>query len=315
MVNPLPTYHLFGLRIRSEVPLPGPVTAGDGWDVQIAIDEARPVPAEQPVGRRLAGLVVGERTLHTAVEEREGYRFRFHDLCDVAVSRDLKHVAVSPDPGCDGGMIQILVAGNVLALLLTITGLEVLHGSAVEIEGRTVAFLGHSGAGKSTLAGEACAAGARLVSDDVVAIERADGRVRCLRGGSSLRLRAGVAELAERLSPLGAPTSDGRTAIVVEPPASERPELAALVLPRVAAELSEPGLDRLQPDEAFLSLNALHRLAGLTDPAAVGRHFHACGDLVGLVPVFVLAVKSGDAARGAALATGPEVLEAGAAAR
>ena len=48
---------------------------------------------------------------------------------------------------------------------------EIIHASAVAIEGRGLVILGASGAGKSALALELIALGATLVSDDRVAVD------------------------------------------------------------------------------------------------------------------------------------------------
>jgi hypothetical protein len=189
----------------------------------------------------------------------------------------------------------------VLALLLTLRDIEVLHGSAVELDGVAVAFVGHTNAGKSTLAGEACAAGASLVADDVLAVEVEGGTARCLRGGPQLRLRPGVAELAGRLEPDADITVDGRSAVAVEP-STLRPAMQAIVLPRVVAGDAPPRLQRLETKAAFQALIPYHRLTGLTDPGAVNRHFHACVDLARLVPVLYLDMARGGAGPAAALA-------------
>jgi hypothetical protein len=198
-------------------------------------------------------------------------------------------------------MVPIFLAGNVLALLLTLRGLEVLHGSAVAVGDSAVAFVGHSNAGKSTLAGEACAAGASLVTDDVLALEIDGDDARCIRGGSELRLRRGVAELAERLAPDADSTVDGRAAVaVVSSPV--RCTMAAIVVPRVTPGTSEPRLASLGAKTAFETLFPYHRLAGLTDPEVVRRHFHACVDLARIVPILSLVIAPGCTGPAAALA-------------
>jgi hypothetical protein len=295
------TYQLFGLRIRSEIPFPAPTTAGPGFDVEIRWDEPRPVPREAPVGERMAGLTVQERIFSSAVRDDEGYLFRFCEVCDVRISPGLDVVMVAPDPAGPVDMVPIFLAGNVLALLLTLHHIDVLHGSGVAVDGAALAFVGHSSAGKSTLAGEACAAGASLVADDVLAVEVEGGTARCLRGGPQLRLRAGVTELADRLAPESALTVDGRAAVAVAA-STERPALQAIVLPRVVADAAAPRLRRLEPKAAFQALIPYHRLTGLTDSGAVSRHFHACVDLARLVPVLHLDMARGGAGPAAALA-------------
>jgi hypothetical protein len=70
-----------------------------------------------------------------------------------------------------------------MAICLESMGCLCLHGSAVAIRGRAIAFLGGKRHGKSTLAVALAAAGARFLSDDLVA----------LVPGSRTLLRPGIA--------------------------------------------------------------------------------------------------------------------------
>lgn len=77
-----------------------------------------------------------------------------------------------PEEAFDLRCLGIPLLGPVFALLLHRRGHFVLHGSAVEIDGRAHVFLGDKGAGKSTTAVTLLAGGLRLIADDVVPIER-----------------------------------------------------------------------------------------------------------------------------------------------
>ncbi|MDA1081237.1 MAG: hypothetical protein O2973_06105 [Gemmatimonadetes bacterium] len=80
----------------------------------------------------------------------------------------------------------------VLAFLLRCRRTLVLHASAVEMDGRAVAFVGPVGAGKSTIAAACVAAGAALLSDDVLAIRLeggdSSGQWHAHRGIGAIRL-------------------------------------------------------------------------------------------------------------------------------
>jgi hypothetical protein len=75
-----------------------------------------------------------------------------------------------------------------MGLLLHRRGVLCLHGSALSINGRTIALLGESGAGKSTAAAALVRAGAVLISDDVVALRQEGGEFVVESGSTSLRL-------------------------------------------------------------------------------------------------------------------------------
>ncbi|GGD73200.1 hypothetical protein GCM10010911_33810 [Paenibacillus nasutitermitis] len=89
---------------------------------------------------------------------------------DVAVFRIEEGVSihVSPVPECDPGKIRLYVLGTCMGILLLQRGILPLHGSAVAIDGKAYAIVGHSGAGKSTLATVLLNMGFQLLSDDVI---------------------------------------------------------------------------------------------------------------------------------------------------
>lgn len=62
--------------------------------------------------------------------------------------------------------------GHVVSFSLVARGSEPLHGTAVAIGGDVVVFVGECGEGKSTLGAAMLARGARIVSDDLIAVRR-----------------------------------------------------------------------------------------------------------------------------------------------
>jgi hypothetical protein len=70
--------------------------------------------------------------------------------------------------------------GPVLGLLLRIRGVTCLHASAVAIGGRAVVFVGSAGAGKSTTAAALARRGFAALSDDIVALSEIDGIFRVM---------------------------------------------------------------------------------------------------------------------------------------
>jgi len=89
--------------------------------------------------------------------------------------------------------------GQVLPLVAVLHGLEVLHASAVAIDGRAFAFSGVPGAGKSTLALNLALSGSELLCDDVIALRANGERVIAEPGSALVNLRADQAEQLEGL--------------------------------------------------------------------------------------------------------------------
>ncbi len=84
---------------------------------------------------------------------------RLHGRVDFEIAADYRLVRAWTDPECKPEMLALLVVGNLVAMILALRGETVLHASAVEVDGRAIAFVAHSGMGKSTLAALACARG------------------------------------------------------------------------------------------------------------------------------------------------------------
>jgi hypothetical protein len=82
--------------------------------------------------------------------------------------RDGREVLVDPEPGGEFSHVRLFLLGSVMGHACHQRGLLPLHASAVAIDGKVVAFVGHPGQGKSTLAAHCLACGARLMADDVL---------------------------------------------------------------------------------------------------------------------------------------------------
>jgi hypothetical protein len=85
--------------------------------------------------------------------------------------RDGREIIVDVVPGTEGSVLRLFLFGAVMGVLLHQRGLAVFHASAVEIDGKTVAFLGGKGWGKSTMAAALLAQGHQVVADDVMAVD------------------------------------------------------------------------------------------------------------------------------------------------
>ncbi|MEJ2080097.1 MAG: hypothetical protein P8Z74_19180 [Acidobacteriota bacterium] len=83
---------------------------------------------------------------------------------------------------------------SVLPFYLQLQGRAVLHASAVCVEGKVFVFVADSGSGKSSLAVALLRRGAALVSDDVAALSREEGRFLVSPAYPQLRLWRPAAE-------------------------------------------------------------------------------------------------------------------------
>lgn len=96
--------------------------------------------------------------------------FHYRDLALFTIKQG-SAIYVSPVEDSDSDLLSTTLMGTPMGILLLQRGFLVLHASAVEINGKTVCFLGASGSGKSTTVLSLIQMGHRLVTDDVVAVD------------------------------------------------------------------------------------------------------------------------------------------------
>ncbi|MEO8001771.1 MAG: hypothetical protein ABI644_07835 [Arenimonas sp.] len=126
-------------------------------------------------------------TLSLALME-VGYLLRFPDVCDFVLDTKARQISVIPHEALDEHTIEHLLVDQVLPRFLANEGHLLLHACAVNVNGRTLLFLGKSGWGKSTLAALFHQAGYPLYSDDCVLLKQKDSTWQVIATYPSLRL-------------------------------------------------------------------------------------------------------------------------------
>jgi hypothetical protein len=233
---------------------------------------------------------------YVLVREASGrLTLRIPTLCDFVISEDLVHVTVAMHVDAEDGMDAVLTTGTLLSALLFLRGAPVLHGSAVEVDGAAIGFIGHSGQGKTTMATAFCAEGAASVTDDVLVIDVEAGRQPLVRRGSrELRLREGTLELVGAGDEATRTTVDARTVLMPQYTTHERLPLRAIVIPRPRRDGVPLSFERMSTKDAVLALLAFPRLMGWRDPEVLGAYFSLATSTAGAVPVVVANVPWGE---------------------
>jgi len=286
---------LYGLTVAAPFALGLPVRPDAAVDVRITVDPA-PLEVDQdhlPEGRVLASLVE-ERPLYTLVDRGEaGHLFRFHGYADVQMAADSGEICCRLVPGAVPAMLSVILAGTVLAALLLLRDQLVLHASAVERDGRAVALVAGSGGGKSTLAGMVCAAGARLVTDDVLRVETSRQGAIAYRGAGALRLRPGSKALVVADTAASERSADGRHLLRAPPTAHDTVRLDAIVIPRLGPADRPLVRTGLPAKAGLLALLEQPRVQGWVDPATAASQFTNLVSVVDRVPIAYLDVPWG----------------------
>jgi hypothetical protein len=174
-------YTVFALTLKSEIALPElPVGAPDAMpDVTVSYGAVDPDSLGEAarVGPQL--WVSPDRFI---LEIPRVARF------EVARGTEIR---VDPAPGIDPESVRLFLLGSAFGALLFQRGHLVLHGNAIEVDGRCMVCVGASGAGKSTLAAAFARRGYPVLADDVVPV---DARGAALPGLPRIKLWQDAAE-------------------------------------------------------------------------------------------------------------------------
>lgn len=196
----------------------------------------------------------------------------------------------------------LMLCARALPIAAVLQGLEVLHSSAVVMDGRVLAFVAASGTGKSSIAAHLVAAGAEFMTDDVLAVEGADEGIRAHPGPrltkiSSAERNAIGGRGRARLGPLlGQVEGEYVTAPVAGPGAGP---LAGIYVMRRAGS-DPPQLRGIAPDP--LLVHAMTYIFDIESAERRRRHLELAGALAARVPFYELRLpEQGTAARAASL--------------
>ena len=298
-------YRIHGLLVESDIPFNALAVDGEGrrWeansksdsangaipDYRIIEGEARDCPLSPPPGRILGELREQGFGYWAAETRRDPPRWtlRYAGICDVTLDCAAHEITVHPAPEADRGLIPVFLEGSVLAHAATAEGLLVLHASAVEVEGRALAIVGHPGAGKSTLAALLCAAGARLVADDALRVDATASGTVCFPGALGLRLRPAAAGVRAELRGAAAEeTADGRTAVLPARAADAPLDLAGVLVPELSRGAARLDVRRLDAMEALRELLSYPRLIMWRAREPIAQLFDLTAGVATELPVY-----------------------------
>jgi hypothetical protein len=265
----------------------------------------------------------GEATIWTRVSERDGLArewsavevgrlvdFRFRDgrpMMSIDVDRDGAYLVEAPGYGAhvvshDGMRItsvlapdaswnwQRLFVAQALPLAASMRGLELLHASAVNLDGRVLALTASSGAGKTSIAMHLVADGGTLVTDDVLAVGSTPTGVVGYPGARLMNAdRDELATIATGRDRLGVKLGDDEKVHL-------RPALESAPLPLAALYrlVSRPGgstpriVEEAPPDPSALLGTTF--LPYVQTPARLTRNLELASRLARSVRVFVLEI-------------------------
>lgn len=302
-------YRIFGGRFRSELAFPelppAPVDGRPDWTLSIHRNGV-----ERGGGTFLGEDVVGGDTRVRLFRTETGVRLEYEDTGSFDIDGHAGEIVWCPGPDARVEAARMDVVGRVLAAALHVRGVASLHGSAVLLGDGAVGFLAPKGFGKSTLALALVRAGARLVTDDTIAVDPGPP-VRALPGVHHLRVwsdalaalgadaaaetetnggargpdAAGGAEGAERVKETLRDLPSDRLATAPAPLST-----LYLLLPRPPDVEVAAHRTRMLGVVAALSLLSHAKLGPMLGGEAAGELMRGSTDLVRRVPIYRLEV-------------------------
>lgn len=180
-------HFVYGLSLEASLPLPGLTLLSGcgeaGIRVRLRNQESAGVNLLSPAAFKPAGSAsapAGQDMSSLRFGSLAGGRyfgFFYSDGARFAVEREGREIwADWPDHYTLEDACTYLV-GPVLAFALRLRGATCLHASAIAVDGMAIALVGAPGAGKSTTAAAFALAGFPVLSDDLVVLSEANGRL------------------------------------------------------------------------------------------------------------------------------------------
>ena len=287
----------FGLDIRSQFHMPGLAPCqqhSGGRTTRVELATADAIARDWPASgwtRVLEELSErGEADRAIDSHPRAGYRLHARGFGVARVSPNGARIVCAP-PAAPGWDWQRFLVGRILPWAAVLRGLEVLHASAVAINGRVLAFIGPTGAGKTSLAVQLVYRGARFVTDDVLALSLAGDELLAHQGASiaSVRPAERAAIGPERWPLLGQELGEnGKSYVELDRVTRPLPLSAVYFLTTGDRHAPEP---MPAPDPRLLLASTF--VLGVQTPRRLRNQLDVCAAIARSIPSFTLPVGPG----------------------
>jgi hypothetical protein len=242
----LHNYLISGLRVSSEIVLPGAMPEAPGDVVDVSIHRGT-VP-QTLLGASASGSTWEMRDQTFLLRVPRLARFR------IEAGRD---ISVEIESGTTDHDVSGFVLGSAFGILLHQRHALVLHGAAVARDGRALVICGESGAGKSTLAAALCGEGYAFVADDICVIGLdSEKRPVVLPDGRRLKLWRASIDHLDLANRRGDAVRDAFEKFYIEPTAirTAPTPLAAIYVLREARPPLQEGIEKAALPDAVRML-------------------------------------------------------------
>jgi hypothetical protein len=280
---PARQYRVYGLTLAAPLSLPiPPAPASTRTDVRFHPAQASEFP-------RRTGRPRGWFD-YRALSDGSAH-LEWRGLFEFLVSPDGGTVRYRRLPGATDRSLGTYLLGHVVSFSLVARGAEPLHGTAVAVGGDAVVFLGDCGEGKSTLGAAMVQRGARVVSDDLIAIRRRGRACFVQPGPARLKLYRRVARaIVGRRHEWQMHRDTAKLVVPVRAQERARHQVRlrafyVLARPQPGRRRSEIRVDTLSPGSAVVELLRASFNLTVNSPERERARFALASELARTVPV------------------------------
>lgn len=294
-------YSVFGLRVRSNLPLPGTNqdnTSTEACEIELHLgfppysDEGGSQRSEELTYVSADTNAAGEPALRIFKVDKDAFvRLAYEDGTQFWLDHKRENIWATWLPASCMENAASYLLGPILGLLLRLRGVTCLHASAVAFDDRSVAFVGQTGAGKSTTAAAFVRQGYGAISDDIVALVEREGVLHVMPAyphlclwPESVRMLYDSPEALPRLLP---DWDKRRLALGEEGTRFESRSLPLGAIYVLSERRPDPApyIEAIRPQSALLALVADTYANKILDKEMRAREFAVLGRLVTAVPV------------------------------
>lgn len=215
----------------------------------------------------------------------EGFLLRLIDQADFAIYPTTGRVTCTPEPHLTRDAVETLWHNAIQPLIINHDGGLALHGSAVVIDGRAVAFVGPSRRGKSTLAAAFARAGHPFLTEDVLELVQTGDGYRVLPHRPLVRVFADTARFLAGQGH-GAPEPDDKRALLAGDllPFAEHGAMLHGLYILGPGDADQPVIVPVDRAAALAALMAQSFILDVEDGQRLRGHFGRIADLAAAVP-------------------------------
>lgn len=280
--------HAFGLRVCSDIPLPGLRSAGAETlpEVVVALETAEILARRWPGRAASWSTKLGDGSSYRIERSTDDtYRIVFDERTSAGTAQAAfliegagSAIRCELTPAVGAGWRRFLL-DTVLSVASRLAGYDALHAAAVERAGGVVAIAAGSGSGKSSLTAELLSRDWDLFTDDVLALGRSHGGIVCHPGPSLMNMPDGARRVGRIVGDFS-----GEYWVEVESRARETRQLTAICL----LNRREDRVLVRRLGGSSMPLLALALDTG-RDPVRRAQRFHLMSDLANEVPILEIA--------------------------